>query len=125
MSIPDLRLSISRSIFASVATMSLATTLLRPPFYVRDEIRQAVEFQHNDIVSDPLPGRFDLILYRNVEPFFDEATNKAVNCKLFEALEPGGLLFCSSVDRILDASDVGFERRGPGFFRKPISPQAA
>ncbi len=90
-----------------------------PPFFVKDHIRQAVEYRYSNVVVEPVPGRFHLVLYRNVEPFFDTVTNRGVCAKIYDALEPGGILFCSSVDRIPVSSDLDFEVLGPGFFRKP------
>lgn len=90
-----------------------------PRIFVRPAIRRRAAFRLEDVARDAPPHRFDLVLYRNVEPFFDASTNQAVCARIFAALRPGGVMFCSSVDRIPGWAEIGFEHRGPAFFRRP------
>ena len=56
-----------------------------------DTLRKMIRFEtHNLLDPAPTPGRFDLILCRNVLLYFDRATRARAFERLGEALAPGG-----------------------------------
>ena len=67
----------------------------------------------------------DLILCRNVLIYFDQDTIRAVACRLFDALAPGGWLFTASSDPPLfgDAPFESVVTPGGVFYRR--RPRAA
>lgn len=81
-----------------------------PPYYVRRPFRERLELRQHDLVRDPFERAMDLILYRNVEPFFTPEVRQAMYRKLYDALRPGGVLFLGAVERIPRSSDLGFRR---------------
>lgn len=88
-------------------------------YVVQPELRKALSFYVDDLRSARLGTDFDLILYRNVEPFFTAEENQAQLARLFDALHPNGVVFLSSVDRCPNAEALGFERSGRAFLRRP------
>lgn len=89
-------------------------------FVVKPRLRAGVKFRVDDIRTADLPAGLDLILYRNVEPFFAPDENERILTRLFSALRPGGVVFLSSVDRAPGAARIGFERAGRAFLRHPV-----
>ncbi len=90
-----------------------------PPFFVNETLRRSVTFQTHDLRSDPYEDDFDLILYRDVEPFFTSSVNADVHARLFGALRPGGVMFVGSTDTVPCAQEIGFRPRGTSFFQRP------
>jgi chemotaxis protein methyltransferase CheR len=88
-----------------------------PPFFVQDGLIRAIEFQQHDLRSDTFEDDFDLILYRDVEPFFTAEENRTIYEKLYAALRPHGLVFVGSVDRMIPPGN-GFARMHPSFYLK-------
>ncbi|MFM9978161.1 MAG: CheR family methyltransferase [Sphingomonadaceae bacterium] len=68
--------------------------IIEPP------IRQAVRFATHNLL-DPAPGKFDLILCRNVMMYFGAETRTKVFDRLAAALEPGGILMLGAGETVL------------------------
>ena len=69
--------------------------LSRFSFSFVPEIKNMTEVCRHDLLKDPYPRGFDIILCRNVIKFFSPDTIKAVQGKLAESLNEGGILFLS------------------------------
>lgn len=66
---------------------------------LRAEYRQDVEFLVQDVRRAAPPGRFDLVLCRNlVFTYFDDATQRRVLARLVASLEPGGALVLGATE---------------------------
>ena len=89
-----------------------------PPHFVRRELISRVIFEVHDVREDPVRSGFDLILFRDVEPFFTTAESTGAYTRLHAALRPGGLLFVGSTDAVPGAEDIGLDRVERGFFRR-------
>lgn len=76
-------------------------------FKVAEHVRRAVHFAQDNLASEtPAPGpgsrgNFDLILCRHVLIYLDDEAVARVARRLFEALRPGGWLFCAPADPLL------------------------
>lgn len=69
-----------------------------------------VEFVQLDLIRDPLPGRFDLVVCSEVLYYMhDEERLEAVARKIAAALEPGGLVVTAHANLVVDDPDA------PGF----------
>lgn len=90
-------------------------------YTVRPELRQKIDFSVADLRTADLGSNHDLILYRNVEPFFSPQENLIHLRRIFDALRPGGTVFLSSVDRCTDAETLGFTHEKRGFLRRPAT----
>jgi chemotaxis protein methyltransferase CheR len=65
----------------------------RTGWRANEALRQMVRFEaHNLLDASPEPGRFDLILCRNVLLYFDRATRERAFARLATALAPDGLV---------------------------------
>jgi chemotaxis protein methyltransferase CheR len=64
-------------------------------------LRRLVAFRrHNLVTESPPPGRFDLVLCRNVLIYFDPPTVERVVQRLEGVLAPGGMLLLGAADRL-------------------------
>src|SRR5262249_4852930 len=83
-------------------------------------LRGMVRFQtHNVLDAPPVPGRFDLILCRNVLLYFDRPTRARAFARLAEALAPEGRLLLGGGDTTVAQTSAlapipgGFGLHGP------------
>lgn len=83
------------------------------------ELRRMVRFSRLDLLDDPYPRAFDLIVCRNVVIYFNEDAKERIYERLFAALRPGGVLFVGSTERVNDATKRGWERPAMFFYRRP------
>lgn len=67
-------------------------------------LRQTVRFGAHNLL-DPAPGRFDLILCRNVLMYLQPATRRTVFDRLAVALEPGGVLMLGAGETVVGQTD--------------------
>jgi chemotaxis protein methyltransferase CheR len=78
-------------------------------YAVRPAVRRRVTVRRHDLTTDPPPGRFDLVLCRNVAfTYFDIERQRAVLDTVREALRPGGALVVGLHERLPEPAD-GFE----------------
>lgn len=73
------------------------------------EVSELVRFRRHNLISDPAPGVFGLVLCRNVLIYFDRPTAEGVVARLFDALRPGGIVALAPAEIPL-AERLGFER---------------
>jgi chemotaxis protein methyltransferase CheR len=88
---------------------------------VRAPVRALVELRRHNLVADPAPGTFDVVLCRNVLIYFEPAVAAEVLYRLVHALRPGGLLVLGAVELSL-ASPLGLEwvdEAGATLLRRP------
>jgi len=62
------------------------------------ELRAMVDYRWHDLCAEPPPGRFDLVLCRNVLIYFDAAGAARALDRLLSAVRPGGLLLLGPVE---------------------------
>lgn len=63
-------------------------------------LRRMVRFSEHSLL-DAAPGRFDVILCRNVMMYFGAPTRSAVFARLADALDPGGLLMLGAGETVI------------------------
>src|SRR4051812_24730524 len=79
------------------------------PFTVVPVIRRMVTFERRDLLSDPAPpGKFDVIVCRNVLIYFDRDTQERLFDKFHAALAPGGFLVLGKVETLLGGARSRF-----------------
>jgi chemotaxis methyl-accepting protein methylase len=93
-----------------------------PPYTVVPSVRELVRFERRDLLGEPAPpGKFDLIVCRNVLIYFDRETQERLFDQFHNALVPGGFLVLGKVETLLGQARSRFavvdgrER----IFRKP------
>lgn len=87
-------------------------------FKVTEEIKRAVTFKKQNLLSDPFAGPFDLIVCRNVLIYFTEEAKDGLYHKFSAALRPGGILFVGSTEQIFNPNLYNFETADTFFYRK-------
>jgi chemotaxis protein methyltransferase CheR len=87
-------------------------------FWIKDYIRQKVEFKLHDLTRDPFEGDFNLIICRNVIIYFSEEMKRKLWKKFLDALKDKGFLFIGATETMLDAEDLKFRRISPCFYQK-------
>lgn len=70
-------------------------------YRISDELKACINFRVHNLVSDPYPGRFDLIFCRNVLIYFDEATRKSILQKIRDSLKDDGALILGSSENLI------------------------
>jgi chemotaxis protein methyltransferase CheR len=89
-------------------------------YRVIDHIRNKVIFKQHDLTRDPFENNFDLIICRNVVIYFTDEAKKKLRRRFIDAMKLNGILFIGATETMLDASDTGFVRMSPCFYKKII-----
>jgi chemotaxis protein methyltransferase CheR len=76
---------------------------------VRPEVRELVQFRHQNLVTDPVPfkadERIDLVLCRNVTIYFSRETTRGLMARLHACLRDGGYLFLGHSETLWQVSE--------------------
>lgn len=94
-------------------------TQIGPSYQISDEIKKCVEFKEHNLLKDPYPTDYHLIVCRNVLIYFTEEAKDEIFVKYQKALAPGGVLFIGSTEQIINYREIGFERKNSFFYQKP------
>lgn len=105
--------NVSREILAKYFTVQ------EDKYYLREDIKDRVEFKQHNLLLDKYEMGFDLILCRNVVIYFTEEAKDQLYRRFYNALKPGGVLFVGGTECILNYRDIGFEHYLPFFYRRP------
>ena len=87
---------------------------------LRAEVRHRVRFARHDLVTDPYPAGWDLILCRNVVIYFTEETKRQVWTRLAASLRPGGLLFVGGSESLYGVPGTGLRYVAPCFYVRDV-----
>ncbi|WP_026503894.1 CheR family methyltransferase [Butyrivibrio sp. NC3005] len=88
-------------------------------FAVSNDIKSRVTFKQADLLRDPYPKNYHLIVCRNVLIYFTEEAKDITFRKYYEALAPGGILFIGATEQIINYKDIGFERKNSFYYERP------
>lgn len=66
----------------------------------------AISYRRHNLATDPVPGRYDLILCRNVLFYLTPAVRQVVLERLAQALKPGGLLLLGAGETVIGQSEL-------------------
>lgn len=66
----------------------------------------SINYRRHNLATDPPPGRFDMILCRNVLFYLSPAVRQRVLEGLAQALTPGGLLLLGAGETVIGQSDL-------------------
>lgn len=87
-------------------------------FKVRDEIKRKVEFKKQDLLSEPFPGGFDLIICRNVLIYFTDEAKDDLFHKFSRSLNKGGYLFVGGAEQIFQPGKYQLKETETFFYMK-------
>jgi len=86
-------------------------------FTVKPELKARVQFERQNLLSDPFPSDVDLILCRNVVIYFTEEAKDELYRRFHRSLKPGGILFVGGTESLLRARELGYASVSPFFYR--------
>lgn len=87
--------------------------------YVIDEkLRNAITFKKHNLLSDPYPTDFDLIVCRNVLIYFTEEAKTEIYQKFSQSLNEQGVLFVGSTEQIFTPEKYNFRVIDTFFYQK-------
>jgi chemotaxis protein methyltransferase CheR len=66
----------------------------------------SISYRRHNLATDPAPGRFDLILCRNVLFYLSAPVRHVVLERVAQALKPGGLLLLGAGETVIGQSDL-------------------
>jgi len=94
----------------------------RTGWRANEALRGTVRFEtHNLLDPAPEPGRFDLILCRNVLLYFDRATRERAFVRLASALAPDGMVMLGAGETTVGQTDTLMpEKGGTGFHQLAV-----
>ena len=87
-------------------------------YWIKDQIRRAVQFKRHNFLSDPIPSGFDLVMCRNVIIYFSTEAKQRLFQKFAHSLKESGVLWVGGTETVLGAESVGLERMQSCFFHK-------
>lgn len=87
-------------------------------YKVKDEVKKAVRFKQQNLLSDRFEEQYDLIICRNVMIYFTEEAKHLLYHKFSRALRPGGVLFVGSTEQIFNPSTYHFDTEDTFFYKK-------
>ncbi len=94
----------------------------RHEFWITEELRRKVTFRQHNLLADPIAGKFDLIICRNVVIYFQTDAKERLYRNFQAALKPGGVLFVGGTEIVPKANDIGFEAMNVSFYRRKSQP---
>ncbi len=87
-------------------------------YKISEEIKSRVEFKKMNLLADPYPKGFDLIVCRNVMIYFTDEAKDEMYHKFNGALRDGGILFVGSTEQIIAPSKYNFVSEETFFYTK-------
>lgn len=86
-------------------------------FTVKPELKAKIQFERQNLLSDPFPSEIDLVLCRNVVIYFTEEAKDELYRRFHRSLKPGGILFVGGTESLLKARELGYASASPFFYR--------
>lgn len=71
-------------------------------YTVKKTLKDYIEFKYFNVVNDIIPGKYDIIFFKNVIMYFDMETKNNVVLKAFKALNDSGIIFFGITEIIND-----------------------
>jgi chemotaxis protein methyltransferase CheR len=85
-----------------------------------DRLRTHVRWEERNLVRQgPPPGRWRLVLCRNLAIYLTPSDKRSLHETLAGALADGGILMLGRSERLASPSSLGLERIGPHAYRRP------
>ncbi len=92
-------------------------------YWIREDLRRGVIFRQHNLLADPIVGKFDLIVCRNIVIYFQAEAKQELYHRFYNALRPGGVLFVGGTEMVPKATEIGFEAVNVSFYRRKASRQ--
>ena len=93
-------------------------TKIGASYQISYEIKKRVEFKEHNLLRDPYPSGYDMIVCRNVVIYFTDDAKQEIYTKFNQALKKDGILFIGSTEQIMNYKELNYERSSSFFFIK-------
>ena len=87
-------------------------------YQISDEIKKCVSFKRHNLLRDPYPENFDLIVCRNVLIYFTDEAKLDIYKKFNKSLRQGGYLFIGSTEQIINYKEINYSSFKSFFYIK-------
>jgi chemotaxis protein methyltransferase CheR len=87
-------------------------------YQVADELKRCITFKEHNLLNEPYPKDFDLILCRNVVIYFTDEAKDMIYRKFYQSLKNHGVLFIGSTEQITNYKEIGLTRMSSFYFEK-------
>lgn len=87
-------------------------------YVIDDKIKKAITFKQHNLLSDPYPTNFDLIVCRNVLIYFTEEAKTGIYQKFSNSLNDQGVFFVGSTEQIFSPEKYDFNIMDTFFYQK-------
>ena len=77
-------------------------------------------FKEHNLLKDPYPRDFDMILCRNVVIYFTDDAKDMIYQNFHQSLKSHGVLFIGSTEQITNYKELGFDRLSSFYFEKNV-----
>lgn len=87
-------------------------------YQINDNVKRAVTFHSQNLLTDRFDTGFDFIACRNVVIYFTEEAKELLYKKFTESLRPGGILFTGSTEHLFGLNHLGLQPVSSFFYQK-------
>lgn len=87
-------------------------------YQISNEIKRRVEFHKHNLLADPYPMHYHMIVCRNVLIYFTDEAKDQIFRKYHSSLVNDGILFIGSTEQITNYAELGFDRNNSFFYVK-------
>ncbi len=89
-------------------------------YQISEKVKKQVQFVQHNLIKDIYREGWHLIVCRNVLIYFTEEAKNEVFIKFYKALARRGVLFIGNTEQIINYRTIGYGRRNPFFYEKPV-----
>ncbi|MCT2537385.1 protein-glutamate O-methyltransferase CheR [Aquibacillus koreensis] len=87
-------------------------------YKIDPKIKNCITFKKHNLLADPYPTGYDLIVCRNVLIYFTEEAKKEIYTNFSKSLNPQGVLFVGSTEQIFNPDRYNFRVLDTFFYQK-------
>ena len=87
-------------------------------YHIDPALKKAITFKKHNLLEDPYPKNYDLIVCRNVMIYFTEEAKHAIYHKFSDALKDNGIFFVGSTEQIFSPERYQFKVLDTFFYQK-------
>lgn len=93
-------------------------TLSDKGYQIKEQVKQQVTFQHQNLLTDRFQSNCDFIACRNVVIYFTDEAKELLYKKFTDALRPKGILFTGSTEHLFGMNHLGLKPISSFFYQK-------
>ncbi|UNC91781.1 CheR family methyltransferase [Candidatus Contubernalis alkaliaceticus] len=87
-------------------------------YRIKKRIKENIHFKQHNLLSDPYPQGYNLILCRNVFIYFTPETQNALLHKFSKSLKQGGYFILGTSEFVTQTEDFGFRKKAFSIYEK-------